>query len=188
MSDPGEITRQLSAARQGDRQALDEVFARVYDEVRRIAGAQLRRAGGENTLSTTAVVHEAYLKLAGGAPVAWEDRAHFFAVAARAMRQVILNHARAHLAQKRGGARPLSLDDVTVAIDSRAADLVEMDAALERLGALDERLVRVVELRYYAGLSVEETAGLLGLTDRTIKRDWQAARAFLYRELRGDAA
>lgn len=187
MPDPGEITRKLSAARQGDPVALDEVFARVFDEIRRIAAAQVRRVGGENTLSTTAVVHEAYLKLAQGAPVAWQDRAHFFAVAARAMRQVLLNHARAHLAQKRGGQRPLPLDDTEIAIDSRAAELIEMDMALDRLTALDSRLGRVVELRYYAGLSVEETASLLGVTDRTIKRDWQAARAFLYRELHGSA-
>lgn len=187
MPEPGEITQQLSAARRGDRVALDRVFARVYSEIRRIAAAQVRRIGGESTLSTTAVVHEAYLKLAGGAPVAWEDRAHFFAVAARAMRQVLLNHARGHLAQKRGGGRPLPLDDVVVAVDACAAELIELDVALERLTALDERLGRVVELRYYAGLSVEETAGLLGVTDRTVKRDWQAARAFLYRELRGEA-
>lgn len=188
MPDPGEITSRLHAARQGDRAALDEVFARVYDEVRRIAEAQVRRVGGEHTLSTTAVVHEAYLKLAGGAPVDWEDRVHFFAVAARAMRQVLLNHARAHLAQKRGGARPLPLDEALVSVESRAEDLIAMDAALDRLARLDERAVRVVELRYYAGLSVEETAQLLGVTDRTIKRDWQAARAYLYKELRGEEA
>lgn len=185
MEDPGEITQYLSAARQGDRVALDQVFARVYDEVRRIANAQVRRAGGENTLTTTSVVHEAYLKLAGGAPVEWADRAHFFAVAARAMRQVLLNHARSHLTKKRGGGRPLSLDDVTIAIDARAAELVDMDVALERLTELDARLGQVVELRYYAGLSVEETAEILGVTDRTIKRDWRTARAFLYRELYG---
>ena len=185
MKEPGEITQYLSAARQGDRAALDRVFSRVYDEVRRIATAQVRRAGGENTLSTTAVVHEAYLRLAGGAPVAWEDRGHFFAVAARAMRQVLLNHARSHLAQKRGGVRPLSLDGVTIAIDAKVAELIEMDSALDRLETLDERLGRVVELRYYAGLTVEETAEVLGVTDRTIKRDWQTARAFLYRELLG---
>lgn len=185
MSEPGEITQKLSAARRGDPLALDEVFSRVFDEIHRIAAAQVRRVGGENTLSTTAVVHEAYLKLAGGSPVEWEDRVHFFSVAARAMRQVLLNHARAHLAQKRGGRRPLPLDEMVIAIDSRAEELIDMDVALDRLSALDARLGRVVELRYYAGLSVEETANLLGVTDRTIKRDWKAARAFLYRELHG---
>lgn len=185
MPDPGEITQKLSAARRGESGAFDEVFSRVFDEIHRIAAAQVRRVGGESTLSTTAVVHEAYLKLAGSAPIAWEDRSHFFAVAARAMRQVLLNHARAHLAQKRGGQRPLRLDDAVIAIDSRAEELIDMDVALDRLTALDERLGRVVELRYYAGLSVEETATLLGVTDRTIKRDWKAARAFLYRELHG---
>jgi RNA polymerase sigma factor (TIGR02999 family) len=187
MPNPGEITQKLSAARRGDARALDEVFARVFDEIHRLAAAQVRRVGGENTLSTTAVVHEAYLKLAGSGPIPWEDRAHFFSLAARAMRQVLLNHARSHLAQKRGGERPLPLDDVVIAVDSRAAELIDMDRALDRLSALDPRLGRVVELRYYAGLSVEETASLLGLTDRTVKRDWKAARAFLYRELHGSA-
>ncbi|MEZ4651101.1 MAG: sigma-70 family RNA polymerase sigma factor [Candidatus Eisenbacteria bacterium] len=185
MDEPGEITQYLSAARRGDRAALDHVFARVYGEVRRIAAAQVQRAGGESTLSTTSVVHEAYLKLAGSAQVEWADRGHFFAVAARAMRQVLLDHARSHLAQKRGGVRPLSLDDVSIAIDDNAAGIVEMDSALTRLSALDERLGQVVELRYYAGLTVEETATVLGVTDRTIKRDWQTARAFLHRELHG---
>ena len=185
MQEPGEITRYLSAARDGDRAALDLVFARVYAELRRIAAAQVRRVGGENTLGTTAVVHEVYLKLARGAHVDWADRAHFYAVAARAMRQVLLNHARSHLAGKRGAGRPLPLDESTVAAVSRATEILEMDTALERLAVLDERMGRVVELRYYAGLSVEETAGLLGVTDRTVKRDWRAARAFLYRELHG---
>lgn len=185
MDEPGEITQYLSAARQGDRAALDQVFARVYGEVRRIAAAQVRRAGGENTLSATSVVHETYLKLTGGAQVDWADRGHFFSVAARAMRQVLVDHARSHLALKRGGGRPLFLDDASIAIDASAAGIVEMDSALDRLSALDTRLGEVVELRYYGGLTVEETAEVLGVTDRTIKRDWQTARAFLYRELHG---
>lgn len=188
MHAPGEITRYLLAAKSGDRGALDAVFSRVYGEVQRIAAAQLRRLGGEQTLSTTAIVHEAYLKLAGSAPIPWQDRSHFYAVAARAMRQVLLNRARGHRAQKRGGARPAPLDSQQVALETAAAHTLELDGALERLAALDERLARVVELRYFAGLSTDETAAVLGVTDRTIKRDWQTARAFLYRELRGDEA
>jgi RNA polymerase sigma factor (TIGR02999 family) len=181
---PNDITQILSSAREGNRRALDEVFARVYGEVRRIARAQLRRAGAHHTLSTTAVVHEAYLRLVGSPTIAWEDRAHFYAVAATAMRQILLNHARHHLTAKRGGgARTLPLDSVDAPVDARAAELLELDDALTRLAAVDERLARVVDLRFFAGLSVEETARILGVTDRTVKRDWRAARAFLYREI-----
>jgi RNA polymerase sigma factor (TIGR02999 family) len=185
MRPSGEITRLLTAARQGDRTALDEVFSRVYAEIRRIARAQLRRVSSGHTLNTTAVVHEAYLKLVKSPGVAWEDRSHFYAVAARAMRQILLNHARRHMAQKRGGARPFPLDSVDSPVDVRAAEIVQLDAALNRLLLLDERMARVVDLRFFAGLSVEETAHALGVTDRTVKRDWRAARAFLHRELHG---
>jgi RNA polymerase sigma factor (TIGR02999 family) len=183
---PGEITRLLSAAREGDREALDHVFARVYDEVRRIARRQLRRAGRPDSLSTMAVVHEAYLKLAGGRRVPWEDRSHFFNVAARAMRQVLVDHARSRRAGKRGaGERPFLLDSVDAPVETRASDILELDEALGRLAARSERLGRVVDLRFFAGLSVEETAEVLGVTDRTVKRDWRIARAFLFRELAG---
>lgn len=182
-----DITVFLSAARAGDRAALDEVFARVYREIRNIASAQLRRVGAQPTLGTTAIVHEAYLKLARADDIPWQDRAHFYAVAATAMRQILLNHARHHLAAKRGGARPVPLSSVDAPIDAKAEELVGLGAALARLAELDERLARVVDLRFFAGLSVEETANVLGVTDRTIKRDWQAARAFLYHALYGVA-
>lgn len=187
MNEPGEITQYLFAARSGDRSALDEVFRRVYEEVRRIAEDQVRRIGTEQTLSSTAIVHEAYLRLVKNASIPWEDRSHFLAVAAKAMRQVLLNHARSHLAQKRGGGRPLSLDDHDAPMETQVAELVALDQALERLAAVDDRLARVVELRYFGGLSVDETADVLGVAERTVKRDWQAARLFLYRELRGGA-
>jgi len=186
--DRNDISAILAAARGGERAALDEVFGRVYEEIRRLAHGQLARAGG-STLSTTAVVHEAYLKLVRSPAIAWADRGHFYAVAATAMRQILLNHARAKAARKRDGGRALSLEDAELAVEDHAAELLELDAALTRLAALDERLGRVVELRFFAGLSVEETAAVLGVTDRTVKRDWRAARAFLHRELHpGDPA
>lgn len=183
MKTPGEITRYLSLARGGDRRALDEVFARVYQEIHRIAHRQVRRAGPAPTLNTTVVVNEAYLRLVRSPAVDWEDRSHFYAVAALAMRQILLNHARRRLARKRGGERPLSLEEDDAPVAARAAEFVDLDAALQRLAALDSRLARVVDLRFFAGLSVEETARMLGVTDRTVKRDWQAARAYLFREL-----
>jgi len=188
MNDPSDITLMLTAARNGDQAALDLVFSRVYSEIRRIAREQLRRVGENQTLSTTAVVHEAYLKLVRSPAIAWADRGHFFAVAAMAMRQILITHARRHLTQKRGGVRPVPLEDVDAPIDLRAAHLVELGDALQRLSTVDDRLARVVDLRFFAGLSVEETAEVLGVTDRTIKRDWRAARAFLYRELHGMGA
>lgn len=190
MTDPNEITAFLVAARHGDRAALDAVFARVYDEVRRIAHGQIARAGGGGTLNTTAVVHEAYLKLVRSPAISWEDRGHFYAVAATAMRQILLNHARDRRAKKRGGdlVQTWSTADLEIdsALDSKIERFVDLDAALGRLRALDERLAKVVDLRFFAGLTVEETASALGVTDRTIKRDWRTARAFLHRELGGE--
>ena len=161
------------------------MFRRVYGEIRRLARAQIRRCGPQPTLSASVIVHEAYLKLAQAPAVAWEDRSHFFAVASRAMRQVLLNHARRHLAGKRGGRRPQPLDGVDLPIDPRAAELVDLDIALGRLAALDPRLEQVVELRFFGGLSEHEAADVLGVTERTVRRDWRTARAFLHRELHG---
>ncbi len=186
----GEITRLLEAHRNGDRAALNALFPLVYAEVRRMAHAQ-RAGNATGTLNTTALVHEAYLKLAHAPGAGWENRAHFFAVAAKAMRQVIVDHARKHLTQKRGaGARRVDLDTDAgeLAVSARAEEILDVDAALGRLAALSERLGRVVEMRFFCGLSNEEIAGTLGVTSRTIKRDWRKARAFLYRELRGTDA
>lgn len=185
--DPSDITAILVAARSGERSALDQVFARVYDEVHDLARGQLARVGS-HTLTPTAIVHEAYLRLVRSPAIAWEDRGHFFAVAAIAMRQILLNHARARSALKRDGGRRLTLDSGVVAIEDHADDLLALDRALERLAQLDARLVRVVELRFFAGLSVEEVAEVLGVTDRTVKRDWRAARAFLHAQLDESAA
>lgn len=183
-----DITRLLSSARDGDRAAVGEVFDRVYSEIRRIAHGEVRRLGPSETMNTTAVVHEAYLKLLNAPGIAWADRAHFYAVAATAMRQVLVDYARRNSTAKRGGGvRPISLDDVDsrdeVRLDPRDESILALDAALVRLTALDERLARVVDLRFFAGLTVEETALALGVTDRTVKRDWRRARAYLHSEI-----
>ena len=182
ISSTGEITELLSAARDGDRVAADRLFALVYRELHRIAHLQLG-SGGES-LRTTDLVHETYLKMAQGQAAMPRDRGHFFAVAARAMRQILVDHARRRQAQKRGaGLRADLLDDERMGADTRLEEILAVDAALGRLEALDPRLARLVELRFYAGLSVEETATTLAVSDRTVKRDWRKARAFLYREL-----
>lgn len=189
MTTPRDITQLLSAARGGNPAALDQVFALVYDEVHRLAHAQIARAGRSPTLNTTAVVHEAYIKLAHTPLESLEDRRHFFAIAATAMRHVIVDYARRRNAAKRGGgAANLSLDVADVPVASSAAEIVDLEWALQRLTAVDERLARVVELRFFGGLSEHETAEVMETSDRTVQRDWRAARAFLSRELAGDAS
>lgn len=189
MTTPGDITVMLRAGRAGDQQALDDVFARVYSQIRDIAQRQLRRAGSPQAFHTTSIVHEAYLKVFAGPDVDWEDRAHFYSVAALAMRQILLNRARSQMAKKRGGgAKVFALDSLDGPIDPRDVELLELDAALRRLSTLDQRLAQVVDLRYFAGLSIDETAQVLGVNARTVKRDWQTARAFLYREIYGAAS
>lgn len=184
-----DVTLLLAAARNGDRAAVDAVFAAVYAELRRIAHGQLRRTPHGATLRTTAIVHEAYLKLVRQESLRWEDRGHFFAVAALAMRQILVSYARRYLAEKRGGgARRMTLDDVELPVEDRAAELVALDEALARLAERDARMAQVVELRFFAGLSVEETATALGIGERTVKRDWQFARTYLHRELHGAAS
>jgi len=187
MDDSASITRLLSALREGDEDAFGRLVPLVYEELRRIAQIQLRGAAAA-TLNTTAVVHEAYLKLGGADGIDYQDRGHFFAVAANAMRQVLLDHARRKLADKRGGgAAHTLLDGVDIAVEDRAAELVELDRALDRLAELDERTARIVELRFFAGLNVDETAASLGISAPTVKRGWRRARAFLNRELGGPA-
>ncbi len=185
MNDPAlsPVTQFLSAARAGDRNATSALFDLVYGRLRDIASAQLRRAPDMPTLNTTVVVHEAYLRL-GGRTLTVTDRNHFYAVAAVAMRNILMDHARARRAQKRGGASPrVSIDDVDVPDAPASVDLLELNSALDRLGRLNERLARVVDLRFFAGLTAEEVAGVLGVTERTVRRDWELARAFLFHEL-----
>lgn len=164
----------------------DPLFASVYEELRRLAAAALRRERPDHTLQATALVHEAYLRLADEPGARWEDRAHFTAVAARAMRRILVDHARARNAAKRGsGAGHISLADFEPGvIDSgMGVDLVALDDALARLASFDERQARIVELRFFAGLSVDESAAVIGASPRTVKRDWQMARAWLKRDM-----
>ena len=184
------ITQLLGAVRRGDPGSLDQLFDVVYEDLKRSAHLKLRGAGA--TLNTTALVHEAYVKLAASSRLDWEDRAHFFRVAARAMRQILIDRARAHLAEKRGGGAPVTdLDRLQIAAsgpDAAAETLLSLNDALSRLGEQNERLAQVVELRFFGGLSVEETAQTLDVSDRTVKRDWRLARAFLHEALSDEGA
>ena len=180
-----EITERLRLAQQGDRAALDEVFTLVYDELHRLAQAQRRRWSGDSTLDTTALVHEAYLKLVGQPDAGWNDRGHFLAVASRAMRHLLVNYAERRRAAKRGGgATPVSLDDFNPVGEEVADEVIALHEALERLATVSDRQVRVVEARFYIGLSIDETAQALGVSPATVKRDWQLAGAWLHREIR----
>jgi len=182
-----EITRLLAAARADDRGAMDLVFARVYGELRRLAHRQLRGQSGDGTLSTTALVHEAYLRLVG-ADSSPQDRHHFFALAARAMRQIVVDRARRGRRRKRGsGAPPLKIDEDRLAAPERGEDVLALDRALAALERYDERQGRIVEWRFFGGLSEEEIGDALGITARSVRREWRKARAFLYRELYADA-
>lgn len=182
---PESVTALLRAAGGGDRAVLDALFQHVYDELRRLA-SRVRGGGAGDTLCTTALVNEAYMKLVRSANIEWQDRAHFFAVAARAMRQILVDAARRRAREKHGGAVSswaVTFDERIHAAPVRAAELLALDDALERLMAIDERQARVVEQRFFAGLSVPETAAALGVSEATVHRDWRAARAWLRREL-----
>jgi RNA polymerase sigma factor (TIGR02999 family) len=181
---PGEVTRLLLAWREGSEEAPRQLFAILYQELRRLARAQLRRGRRDDSVATTGLVHDAYLKLAHQPSLDLRDRGHFLALASRAMRQIVVDHARRRAAGKRGGSAAVTvLDEESVAAGTKAGEIVALDGALDRLETLDQRLARIVELRFFGGLSVEETAQALGLSERTVKRDWQKARAFLYAEL-----
>ena len=184
---PEEVTALLLELRDGDQTMVDALFPLVYDELREIAHRHLRHESPGQTLSTTALVHEAYLKLVDQTRTEWQDRAHFCAVAARAMRRILVDRARRRHAQKRGGRqRPLPLDESRVSVDEQATLIVALDDALERLAALRERLAQVVELRFFGGLTEQETAEILGVSTRTVRRDWVKAKAWLFRELYPD--
>lgn len=186
MTDPSEITDLLNDAARGDRAAGERLWATVYSELKRIAHRELARDAAD-TLSTTGLVHEAYFKLGGTATLAVNSRRHFYGLACRAMRQVLVDHARRRRAEKRGGdAVTIPLDEAEPATPTspdRVADLVELDAALTRLAGINERLVRVVECRFFGGLSFPEVAEALDIPLRTAERDWQRARTYLYRML-----
>jgi RNA polymerase sigma factor (TIGR02999 family) len=183
----GDVTRLLRQLRAGQPDAAGELVPLIYAELRRIAGAQMARERPGHTLQATAVVHEAYLRLAGEQNVEWQNRAHFFAIAARTMRRVLLDYARQRRAGRRGGdgARKVDFDSELLIGDDRLEEVVVLDEVLTRLSEMDEEQGRIVELRFFAGLNVEETAEAMGISPRTVKREWRLARAWLDRELAG---
>lgn len=180
-----DVTHLLSELARGNRAVEDTLIPLVYNELRRIARALMKGERRQQTLQTTALVHEAYLRLTGGRPVAWESRAHFLAVAATVMRRILVDHARARQSDKRGGGLVVSAADLTLGDPQHSdpAGLLALDAALEQLAALDQRQCQIVEMRFFAGMTVEETAHALNISPRTVKREWQMARAWLYGEL-----
>jgi len=178
------ITELLVGYGRGDKEALDKLMPVVYDELRRQAARYLRREQAGHTLQTTALIHEAYVRLVDQRNVQWQNRAHFFGIAAQMMRRILVDHARTKKRAKRGGSDiKVSLADVTVPVKERDLDVVALDEALTRLAEIDEQQSRVVELRFFSGLTVEETAEVMGISPATVKRDWSMAKAWLHREL-----
>lgn len=182
------VTRLLHAARDGDPSAFDRLLPLVYEELRAVAARQLRRERASEAPRTTALVHELYLKLVDQTQVDWRGRAHFFTIAARAMRQILIDHARRRNAKKRGGDRQrVTLAEHVLADDSKREDLLALDDALDRLDAIDERQRTVVECRFFVGMTENEIAEVLDVSARTVQRDWVKARAWLYSELYPEA-
>jgi RNA polymerase sigma-70 factor, ECF subfamily len=183
-SSPIDVTLLLKELSNGNQEALAELIPVVYDELRRLAAYYMRRERSDHTLQATALVHEAYLRLVDQRHVDWKNRNHFFGVAAQLMRRVLLMHAREHRAGKRGGgAQQISLEETAIFSPAQAEELVFLDELLTRLAALDAQQARVVEFRFFAGLSVEETAELMNVSTATVKRDWAMAKAWLVREM-----
>lgn len=182
------LTSLLIEWQEGDKTALDRLTPLVYDELRRIAHRYVRRERNGHTLETTALVNEAYIRLAGSKNIAWENRSHFFAATAQVMRHVLIDHARRRLYRKRGGdAQHVPLDDaISEMTEQRADELIVLNEALEELSKLDPRKARVVEMRYFGGLSLEETAEALNVSLMTVRRDWRAAKAWLFRRMKAE--
>lgn len=182
---PPEITQKLREWSDGKQEALDALLPLVYEELHRQAARYLHRERAGHTLQTTALIHETYLKLVDQREVNWQNRAHFFGIAANAMRRILVDYAKARHRAKRGGAdENLPLEAVTLAVSGeRSVDLEALDEALTRLAELDERQARIVELRYFSGLSIEETAEILHISPATVKSDWKSAKAWLYQEI-----
>jgi RNA polymerase sigma factor (TIGR02999 family) len=177
---PGDVTQLLIEWSKGNSAALDELMPVIQSELRRLARRHMARERVGHTLQTTALINEAYLRLIDQHGVDWQDRAHFFAVAAQTMRRILIDHARKYHAEKRGaGVQKIALDEVAVANQERAAELVALEEALERLSALDPRQGKIVELRFFGGLTVEETAEVLNLAPVTVMREWRLAKAWL---------
>ena len=181
---PGEVTQLLIRLRAGDRAAEATLIPLVYAELRRLAAQYLRGERADHTLQPTALVHEAYIQLTKLHEVDWQSRSHFFATAAMVMRRILVDHARGQQAAKREGFRnAISLDEALVASPRRSAEVIALDEALDRLAELDARRSKIVELRFFGGMSEEEIGVILGVTARTVRRDWRVAKAWLYNEV-----
>ena len=184
-----DISKLLRAWSDGDQSALDRLTPIVYDELRRLARRYMRRERPGHSLQTTALVNEAYMRLLDYKRMEWQDRAHFFAISAQLMRRILVEHARRHNLKRGGGVQHVSLEEAVVVVgDGRGADLVALDDAMNALARFDPRKVQVVEMRFFGGLSVEETAEVLKVSPVTVMRDWSTAKAWLYRELTGGTA
>jgi len=179
-----EITVCLKAWSGGSREAADRLMQIVYQEMRKLAASYLQKQRSDHTLQPTALVHEAYLKLIDASQINWQDRAHFFAVAAQTMRNILVDHARAVAADKRGGgAQKIALDEVVGLSENHEVDLIDLDEALQLLARQDETQSRIIELRFFGGLTIEETAEVLKISPATVKREWAMARAWLFRQI-----
>src|SRR5437870_6324368 len=182
--DSHEVTQLLIQWSNGDKAALDKLMPLIYDELRQLARHYMSRERAGHTLQTTALVNEAYVRLVNRKGVHWQNRAHFFAIAAQLMRSILVDHARSHAYAKRGGgARKIALDDAMVISQERAAEVIALDDALKELAEIDPQQSRIVELRFFGGLTIEETAEVLGIGHATVERDWKMARAWLRRKL-----
>jgi RNA polymerase sigma-70 factor (ECF subfamily) len=180
-----DVTTLLTDLAKGDGRAASKLIPLVYDEMRRLARAYMRRERSDHTLQPTALVHEAFLKLVQQRSVGWQGRAHFLGIAAQVMRRILIDHARGHLRDKRGGGgSPVPLDEALAFAPEQSSELVKLDQSLERLAKLDPRQARIVELRFFGGMTVEETAEALGISAITVKRDWSMAKAWLHGELK----
>lgn len=188
MSDPssGEVTELLLAAQAGSSDAVDRLMPVVYAELKSLAASYLRSERADHTLQTTGLVHEAYLKLVDQRRTTWQNRAHFFGIAAQAMRRILVDHARRRRARKRDHGLAVTLDDDLPGVVTNTDEVIAVDEALARLAELDPRQARIVELRYFAGMNIEQTAEALEISPATVKRDWMSAKAWLQRELSGD--
>ena len=183
-----QITQLLAEWSEGNQSALDELYPLVYEELHRLARRYMSRERKGHTLQTTALINEAYVRLVDQRNVRWANRSHFFAISAQIMRRILIDHARRHAYAKRGGgAKQVSLEEAAIVAPDQASELVRLDEALQTLAKMDERRCHVVELRYFGGLSNEEIAGVLKVSENTVTRDWNLARAWLYQQLIGSA-
>lgn len=181
---PQQLTQLLEQWQEGNQEALESLMPVVYSELKRLAGSYLRRERPDHTLQSAALVNEAYLRLIEQRDTRWQNRAHFYGIAAQAMRRILADHARGHNAAKRGSGLPeLELNEAVAQAQSRSVDLLDLEEALQKLEKLDPQQGRIVELRFFSGLSIEDTANVLGISPATVKRDWAAARAWLFREI-----